>query len=142
MERRWGAVWFGVTATNTGDTATGLITTNSMPKAVRLNWNRSSFIKSSMIYFSLRGLNHLPPAISEINTNATAAHEKTVLSVAMPMTRNAIPRMRNMPETLRLFVFILIQYLVYVFEQGIRFAEVALSVQGAGKFFQAVQVAA
>jgi len=52
------------------------------------------------------GLNQRPPAISEIRTNATATHEKAVLFVEMPTTKNVMPRIRKTLEILRLFKFI------------------------------------
>jgi hypothetical protein len=42
-------------------------------------------------YF-LFGLIHLPPAASEIKMQITAAHEKAVFFVLMPIVRNIIPR--------------------------------------------------
>ncbi len=40
-------------------------------------------------------LNHFPPDISEITTKAIAIHENAVSSVAIPIARNARPRMRK-----------------------------------------------
>lgn len=48
----------------------------------------------------LRGRIHLPPVTSEMRTKAIAIQENTVWSVAMPMTKNASPRIRNMVEYL------------------------------------------
>jgi len=56
-------------------------------------------------YFLLR-LIQRPPRKSEIKTNAIATQVKTVLSVAIPMVKKVIPRIRNMLEYLRLFWFI------------------------------------
>lgn len=52
------------------------------------------------------GRNQRPPNNNEINKNTTDTHEKTVLSVAIPITRNAIPKISKYPETLRLLKFI------------------------------------
>jgi hypothetical protein len=57
-------------------------------------------------YFLL-GFIHLPPAISEIVKQTTAAHEKAVLSVLMPRVRNSIPRISKYPESLRRSIFML-----------------------------------
>ena len=43
--------------------------------------------------------------------NAIAAHEKAVLFVEMPKTKNTIPRTRNIPDALRLSNFILCSWL-------------------------------
>lgn len=53
-------------------------------------------------YFLRRRMNR-PPMTSEITMKAIAAHEKAVLSVANPIVKKAMPRMRNAPEALRLF---------------------------------------
>jgi len=52
------------------------------------------------------GLIQRPPSTSEMRTNAIAIQLKTVLLVAIPMVKKAMPRMRNMPDDLRLFRFI------------------------------------
>jgi len=52
------------------------------------------------------GLIQRPLSTSEMRTNAIAIQLKTVLSVAIPMVKKAMPRMRNMPDDLRLFRFI------------------------------------
>jgi len=52
------------------------------------------------------GLIQRPPSTSEMRTNAIAIQLKTVLLVEIPMVKKAMPRMRNMPDDLRLFRFI------------------------------------
>lgn len=64
----------------------------------------------------------------EPSTKASAAQEKAVLSVVMPMTRNTIPRKRNTLEALRLFDFIFIPFLVDLFEDRVGIPEIALTV--------------
>jgi hypothetical protein len=49
------------------------------------------------------GLIQRPPTINESKINTTATHENVVLSVASPMTKQAMPRMRKIPEGRRLF---------------------------------------
>jgi len=59
----------------------------------------------SRVYFLL-GLIQRPPSSSEMTTKTTAAHEKAVLFVEIPMVKKVIPRMRNTVDALRLFGFI------------------------------------
>ena len=65
----------------------------------------SKKLKSYRRAYLPRGFNHLPPAMSEMTMKAIAAQVKALLSVERPMAKNAMPRMRNALEILRLFCF-------------------------------------
>jgi hypothetical protein len=62
-------------------------------------------------YFLL-GFIHLPPATSEIIKQITAAHEKAVILVLMPMVKNTIPRISKYPDSLRRSIFIITSLLL------------------------------
>jgi hypothetical protein len=68
------------------------------------------FVKFSSYFFlgPVLRLIHLPPVTSEIKMNATAAHEKAVLFVLMPIARKAIPRMRKIVDIVRRSSFIIV----------------------------------
>jgi hypothetical protein len=61
-------------------------------------------MKQVCVYLFLRrGLNHLPPVISEMRMNAMAIHVKILFSAENPMTKKTNPRMRKMLDLVRLF---------------------------------------
>jgi len=57
-----------------------------------------------LLYLFLGPIQRLP-STREMRTNAMAIHEKMVLSVAMPIVKNAIPRIRKTTAAWRLFDF-------------------------------------
>jgi len=68
-----------------------------------------SFLKVES-YLFLLGLGRLALASNAMRTNTIAITEKAVLSAAIPMVRNARPRIRKIIDGLRLFVFITTGY--------------------------------
>jgi hypothetical protein len=62
-------------------------------------------------YFLL-GLIHLPPETNEIMMQTTAAQEKAVMCVPIPIARKAMPRIRKTVDIIRRFIFIVASLLL------------------------------
>ena len=72
------------------------------------------------VHYFFLGLIHLPPVMSEMRMNTIAAYEKAVLSMLIPIVRNAMPRIRKTIETLRLFSCMMKPYFNFTSEKSVK----------------------